>query len=252
MEHSQNSLVDAQFGPRAKAYVASQVHSSGDDLKRMGAMLQGHSHAAVLDLGCGGGHVTYTVAPHVASVVACDLSYAMLEAVEREAKDRGLSNISVQQGSAEHLPFENGQFDWVLSRYSAHHWHNLPTALSEIARVLKPGGTVLLADLAAPTDPKADTFLQAIEMLRDPSHIKSRSPDEWKRLMADARLRVKSVDSGRLRMEYRSWLERMNTPALHDDAIISLQKVATRDMRTYFEITEDGDFSVDTVFIVAD
>src|SRR6185312_3903729 len=69
------------YGPRAQDYVASAVHGSGADLDQIAATLQGHADARVLDLGCGGGHVGYRVAPLVREVVACDPTASMLEAV---------------------------------------------------------------------------------------------------------------------------------------------------------------------------
>ena len=79
--------------PRAAAYVASAVHSSGADLDQIEAFVRGRAGARVLDLGCGGGHVSYRVAPHVREVVACDLTPDMLAQVKRPAAERGLANI---------------------------------------------------------------------------------------------------------------------------------------------------------------
>ena len=87
--------------------------------------------ARVLDLGCGGGHVSYRVAPHVREVVACDLTPDMLTQVKRAAAERGLSNIVARQGAAERLPFADASFDIVLSRYSAHHWRDFEAGLRE-------------------------------------------------------------------------------------------------------------------------
>ncbi len=81
------------------------MHGAGEDLEQIEALLRGHAEARVLDLGCGGGHVSYRASPHVASVVACDLTRDMLDAVERTAAARGLSNITVRQAAAEALPF---------------------------------------------------------------------------------------------------------------------------------------------------
>jgi SAM-dependent methyltransferase len=72
---------------------------------------------------------------------------------------------------AEVLPFADSHFDCVISRYSAHHWHDVPAALREVRRVLKPDGLALLIDTAGGETPLLDTHLQAIEILRDPSHI---------------------------------------------------------------------------------
>ncbi|MGH6979590.1 MAG: class I SAM-dependent methyltransferase, partial [Stellaceae bacterium] len=121
----QEALVVAQFGPRAAAYVNSATHSQGEDLKQLAALLKGRGDARVLDLGCGGGHAAFAVAEHVKEVVAYDLSQEMVEAVAAEAKRRGLSNVTIRQGAVETLPFKDSEFDFVMTRFSMHHWTDL-------------------------------------------------------------------------------------------------------------------------------
>ncbi len=105
MTTTHQNLVASQFGPQAAAYVASPVHAQGEDLQQMAAAVRGMAGARVLDLGCGGGHVSFNVAPHVREVVAYDLSRDMLGAVAATAQARGLANIATQQGTVESLPF---------------------------------------------------------------------------------------------------------------------------------------------------
>ena len=66
----QARVVEAQFGPRAEAYLQSAVHSQGADLEAFASLLADSAGARLLDLGCGGGHMAFTAAPHVAEVVA--------------------------------------------------------------------------------------------------------------------------------------------------------------------------------------
>ena len=138
---TQEDLVSGQFGSRAAAYLSSAVHAQGRDLENLAALVRDKPQAKVLDLGCGAGHVSFHVAPHVREVVAYDLSAEMLDVVGLAATQRGLTNITTQAGMAEHLPFADASFDYVLSRYSAHHWRDLDAGLRETARVLKPAGT---------------------------------------------------------------------------------------------------------------
>ena len=83
--HSHNENVDSQFGPQAHAYLASPVHAQGEDLERMAGLVGRRPDAVALDLGCGGGHAAFRLAPLVGKVVACDLSEAMLGVVAGEA-----------------------------------------------------------------------------------------------------------------------------------------------------------------------
>src|SRR5258708_22430679 len=128
------SVVTGQFGPRAAAYVTSAVHAQGEDLQRLGEMVRGHGAARALDLGCGGGHVSFHVAPHVAEVVAYDLSEEMLAAVQSSAAERGLGNIVTRQGAVERLPFEEASFDFVISHLLSHHWRHFATCLCQAQR----------------------------------------------------------------------------------------------------------------------
>ena len=76
----------------------------------------------ILDAGCGPGHTALTFAPHVAQVVGVDLSDQMLDQGRRLAAERGLTNVEFRTGDVEALPFDSGEFDVVVTRYSAHHW----------------------------------------------------------------------------------------------------------------------------------
>jgi SAM-dependent methyltransferase len=119
----QHALVGRQFGSQAEAYLASGVHAAGADLERLSRRADASRPARVLDLGCGAGHVSYALARGGASeIVAYDLAPQMLAVVAAEARQRGHANIVTDQGPAERLPFDSARFDWVVSRFSAHHW----------------------------------------------------------------------------------------------------------------------------------
>jgi SAM-dependent methyltransferase len=240
-----------QFGPRADAYVSSKVHAAGPDLTAMVAHLQSAPVADLLDLGCGGGHVSLHAAPLVGQVTAYDLSEAMLSAVGRTAEGRGLRNISLRQGSAESLPFPDASFDRVISRYSAHHWLDVPVALNEVRRVLRPDGLLVMMDVFAPAHPLLDSYLQTIEMLRDPSHVRDYSLRDWNAMLNDAGFAPGPAQCWRLHLEFQSWVERINTPKPHIPALLSLQNAAAAEVKSHFEIQSDGSFTLDTMSILA-
>ncbi len=250
-KRTHEAVVNAQFGARAAAYLESAVHAAGNDLDALAACARGQPAARVLDLGCGAGHVSFAVAPHVRDVVACDLSPEMLGMVEEAAKKRGLANIATEKGVAEHLPFPAASFDLVLSRYSAHHWRDLDAGLCEIARVLKPGGIVAIVDSISPGRPRLDTFLQAIELLRDPSHVRSRSFGEWTAALSGAGLDPKNARAFKVRLEFASWIARMRTPEIQAGAIRALEAAMPADVASYFDIGPDGSFTLDVALFEA-
>ncbi len=181
--------VQRQFGDVAANYSTSAVHVSGPELL---ALLDAHPFSAtdrVIDAGTGTGHTALAVAPLVAEVVAVDLTTSMLDQGRMLAAERGISNVTFTVGDIEHLEFAAGSFDVAVSRYSAHHYPHPERGIAEIARVLKPGGVFLLADVVSPEDPTADTYLNAIEVLRDPSHVRDHRVDQWQHHVRGRRLR---------------------------------------------------------------
>lgn len=243
--------VDKQFGEQANAYLTSAVHASGRDLVRLAERLYGASDAKVLDMGCGAGHASFVAAQHVKEVIAYDLSEKMLAVVRASADERGYHHLSTQQGYAESLPFADAAFDIVISRYSAHHWHDVGSALREVYRVLKPGGRVIFMDVSAPGNPVLDIWLQTVEALRDTSHVRDYSPGEWLTLMTEAGLAVQAVSQDKLELEFTSWTERMRTPEVMVQAIRAYQQAAPEDVHNYYAVRPDGSFSTDIIFIEA-
>lgn len=247
MTQSHHSFVNAAYSPRANEYLTSAVHASGEDLDQIEAAVRGCSTARALDLGCGGGHVCYRVAPQVAEVVALDLSQQMLETVLHAASERGLHNITARQGAAESLPFADQVFEFVLSRFSAHHWRDLEAGLREARRVLGPKGRAIFVDSVAPAAALLDSHLQTIELLRDPSHVRNYTTPEWIAALARAGFETVSIRSRRLRIEFSSWIGRTRTPALLADAIHALQENAPKEVRDHFGIEPDGSFLLDAM-----
>jgi SAM-dependent methyltransferase len=251
MTKAHDALVADQFGPRAEAYVTSAVHAGGPDLDRLEAVAAAHAGGRALDLGCGGGHVAYRLALHMAEVTAYDLSDGMLAAVARTAAERGLTNVSTRQGRAERLPFKDADFDFVASRFSAHHWSDLQAGLNEARRVLRPGGRAVFIDGMAPARPAVDTHLQTIELLRDTSHVRDYAADEWVGALHRAGFTVEAMTRQRLRLEFASWVERMRTPALYAEAILALQAGASAEVRDALAIEADGSFLLDVIVLQA-
>ena len=248
---SHHDNVEKQFGSQASAYLTSAVHASGRDLQRLAERLADFPQAKVLDMGCGAGHASFTAAGQVAEVTAYDLSSQMLEVVAAAAKEKGFSNIVTQQGYAETLPFADASFDVVISRYSAHHWHDVGQALREVKRVLKPGGVIIVMDVMSPGHPVRDVWLQTVEALRDTSHVRNYSSGEWLTLATEAGLVVNQLLTDRLPLEFSSWVARMRTPEPLVEAIRLYQQSASAEVKAYFELQEDGSFTSDTILFEA-
>ncbi len=234
--------VNRQFSQAADNYATSKVHAAGEDLQEMVRFARLSGSERVLDAGCGAGHTALTFAPHVAEVVAYDLSTAMLAQVDKLAKDRGLTNIRTEEGDVEALPFADGSFDLVVSRYSAHHWPAPTRALAEIRRVLKPGGSFLLSDIVSFDDFTTDTFLQAMELLRDPSHVRDHTIAQWLAMLTAAGLAGEMVFSWPVPLEFDPWVARIHTPAQNVAMLRTLLDGAPREVREALQIQPNYDY----------
>jgi ubiquinone/menaquinone biosynthesis C-methylase UbiE len=248
---SQQQKVVEQFGPRAQAYLGSAVHAQGLDLQQLtqlAGVLATNTPLRVLDIGCGAGHASFAVAPHAAEIIAYDLSEAMLQVVRQTAESRQLPQLRTCQGAAEQLPFEADRFDLVISRFSAHHWLDPRAALREVVRVLRPGGQLCLIDIIGPQGRHAsllDTHLQAVELLRDPSHVRDYSPAQWLAMLAEADLLTETWQAWRLPMEFASWVARMQTPAPRVELIRQLWSQAPQEVRDYFAVDAQANFQLE-------
>ncbi|WP_156681024.1 class I SAM-dependent methyltransferase [Sphingomonas profundi] len=245
MTVDQHQETIGHYGPRASAYVVSAVHASGPDLDQLEALLTGRGSDRVLDLGCGGGHVSYRAAPHVGQVVACDVTPAMIAAVLTEAAERGIGNIVGEVAPAEALPFDDASFDAVLCRFTAHHWSDLRAGLAEARRVSKPGALLVFIDTVAPDDRASDTHLQVVEYLRDPSHVRNYSVAELADGLSQAGFAVESKMVRSLHMDFAVWTQRTNTPPDNVAMLRRLQHEAGAEVRRQLAIGKDGSFDLE-------
>lgn len=247
----QQALVAEQFGNTAAAYLNSAVHSTGADLEAVKAIVQRYKAPIVMDLGCGAGHISFAVAPYAETVVAYDLSEQMLAVVAETAQQRGLENIVAKQGEAEKLPCPDQAFDVVVTRFSAHHWADVPAAMKEVHRVLRPKGVAVIIDIVAPENPLHDTTLQAVELLRDASHVRDYRRSEWVSMLEVANFSIERMNDWRLKMVFDDWIARMRTPSARVVAIRSLLDTAPEETRAYLSVGTDYSFFIDAALFEA-
>ncbi|MGE3151478.1 MAG: class I SAM-dependent methyltransferase [Nitrospiraceae bacterium] len=145
---------------------------SGDDL--------------VLDVACGPGLVACEFAKVAQHVTGVDLTETMIQQAMNRQKELGLTNLSWDIGTASPLPYASDSFSIVVTRYSFHHFLDPKAVLTEMIRVCKPKGVVLIADAALPAD-KAEAY-NHMEKLRDPSHTRALSYESWEQLLGQSGL----------------------------------------------------------------
>jgi ubiquinone/menaquinone biosynthesis C-methylase UbiE len=177
------TVVD-QFSKQADHFAKLPGHAEADALfVRMAEVGPGDE---VLDVACGPGLVACAVAPYARRVTGIDLTPAMIERARALQAERGLANLDWLVGDVTPLPFPGARFSVVLTRYSFHHFLDPRAVLAEMVRVCRPGGRVLVADLALPAE-KAEAY-DRVERLRDPSHVRVLAEAELVALLAEAGL----------------------------------------------------------------
>jgi ubiquinone/menaquinone biosynthesis C-methylase UbiE len=242
----QHDLATRQFGSTAAHYLASSVHATGADLDRIAHLVRNSQVSSALDLGCGAGHASFALARGGARrVVAYDLAAQMLEVVTAEAAARGHGQIETCAGPAERMAFEDATFDVVVTRYSAHHWLDVRRAIHEAARVLKPGGVLVVIDVLAPENPLMDTVLQTVEILRDLSHVRNYRESEWRALFESADYCEPTVHRWKLPMEFNSWVARIGTSRSRIDALQVVFDELPSEAREYFAVSREHSFAID-------
>lgn len=242
MNDAQSRRIREQFGPAAAAYVTSIGHAGGDDLEHLLTWGRLARPSRVLDVATGGGHTALAFAGLAERVVAYDLTEDMLRAARGFINGRGVGNVAYVAGDVETLPFRDGAFPMVTCRIAAHHFANVGAAVRQIARVLAPGGSLLLQDILGHDDAQIGRFITEVERRRDPSHVRAYRAREWTALLRGAGLTVMDETRTTKVRVWADWTGRMRMPT---DALRNLEQFirsAPADHRAAFDfrLTADG------------
>jgi SAM-dependent methyltransferase len=127
----------------------------------------------VLDVACGPGLVVCAFARVARHATGIDVTPAMLDRARAVAAEAGITNVTWKQGEVLPLPFADGSFSIVVSRFAFHHFERPEAVLAEMRRVCRSGGRVVVCDLMASDDPRKAARFHEIEILRDPSHVRA-------------------------------------------------------------------------------
>ncbi|HVP38546.1 MAG TPA: methyltransferase domain-containing protein [Candidatus Saccharimonadales bacterium] len=187
------SDIQKQFAATAPGYAASDCHAHGATLQVLVELAQVQAGDWVLDLATGTAHSAMALPPAAGVVVGLDLTLAMMREGRAMADERGLGHLRFVAGDAQELPFADAAFDRVVSRIAPHHFLDIGAALREVRRVLRPGGRFAMIDNSTPGDPVTDLFVDTLERLHDPTHVRAYSPAEWRSLCREAGLTVLEV-----------------------------------------------------------
>lgn len=233
--------VKEQFSRNAEKYVESESHARGKDLPVLLQWIEPQSHWQALDIATGGGHVAKALAPFVNYVYATDLTKGMLENTAKHLR-KDYSNIGFIVADAESLPFVDQSFDVVTCRIAPHHFPNPQKFIAEAARVLKDEGLFLMIDNVSPELPFLADFLNTLEYLRDESHARCLTVDEWRTLLKANRLQEVKAHLRRKTQNYPVWLERTASGKEQRERVNKFVLAVDENIKDYFNIKIQGEF----------
>jgi SAM-dependent methyltransferase len=189
------------WSARADAFRASEPHREGADLDLVVEWCEPDEGVKALDVATGGGHVARRLREAGCEVVTVDPAPGMKPDVV---------------GRAEHLPFDDGSFDVVVCRIAAHHFPEIEAAVAEMARVSER--LLVIDDLLFDGE-----GVEEAHRLRDPTHVRSYTEDEWRELVVANGFEVEQVEIfGERRLALEPWLDRVDTPDADRHRILEL------------------------------
>ncbi|MCS6937313.1 MAG: methyltransferase domain-containing protein [Candidatus Bipolaricaulota bacterium] len=206
-------LVQEEFDRQAERWVRRALSAEERAmLERMVQAAEVSSSDRVLDVACGTGLVSFALAPSVAEVVGVDISGGMLAKARQVRHQRGVRNVHFVLAEAEHLPAPDESFDAVVCRFGIHHFVQPDVQVREMARVLKKEGRLVIVDTISSEDPQEAQLHNALERLRDPTHVRMLALSELTELVARTGLRVRDARVYPQERDYDQWMEVINEP----------------------------------------
>jgi SAM-dependent methyltransferase len=207
------------WSQRADAFRDSPTHREGPDLDLLVEWCEPGHDVKVLDVATGGGHVARRLREAGCTVVTVDPAPGMKADVI---------------APADHLPFEGGSFDVVTCRIAAHHFPDIRAAVQEMTRV---SNRLLVVE----DNLFRGEHVEEAERLRDPTHVRCYSEDEWRDIVTTAGFDVEQVEHFDRRQSLDAWLDRVDTPP---DAAARIRALLA-------DRIEDGMLAFDSILLKA-
>lgn len=213
MISSNAKTIQKSFTEQAKNFETKSMNFTKQEyLEHMISYVKPQKTDTVLEVAAGTCICGRFLAPFVKKVTCLDMTTAMLAVGKETAGKQGFWNMDFVQGDAGKLPFSDESFDIVISRLAFHHFPNPKRCFSEMVRVLKTGGKQVVIDMEAAEEVLRHTE-DEIETLRDPSHMRNLSKEEFTKMFRESRLSITTMDCTELPVSLSAWLALTNTPA---------------------------------------
>ena len=205
MKSTHNDLIIEQFTRQATPFAEKPEHRDAAIMERLLRFSGVRGDDTVLDVACGPGLLACAFAAVARNVTGIDLTPAMIEKAREWQHSQNRPNVTWDLGDSTALPYPDGAFSMVITRYSFHHFPDPLKAWKEMVRVCRKGGTVMVVDVALP--PEKAAAYDRFETLRDPSHARALTLTEFPEMARQVGLTEIRTDFYRLEMESERQLE---------------------------------------------
>jgi ubiquinone/menaquinone biosynthesis C-methylase UbiE len=236
------STSSKRFNSIAGNYATSEVHISSPTLARLHTLVP--AIQSICDVASGAGHTGLSFAGVATRIVAVDPAPNMLAQIRKLSAMRGVE-VETVEAFAESIPLATASFDLVVCRLAAHHFTDLHKAMTEMTRLAKSGGHVAIIDMEGDGHPSLDALNHDIEVMHDPTHVRSYTVTQWRQFFEERMLEVVAcenrcweIPSG---LTVKRWCELGQSGAEALQAIHDRLVAAPSDWLSQLEITRDAD-----------
>ena len=213
MSHDAHRLVRDQFGRTAARFAASGAAGRLSPVESLVRLVEPAPEDVVLDVACGPGRLLGHFAEHAQLAVGVDLTPEMLTLARARPAGPGRGPVRLVLGEAERLPFQDATFTVVTTTLAIHHYGDPARVLEQMVRVCQPGGKIAVSDTVGSPDGSKRALQNAIERLRDPSHVEVWSVDGLEGLLTSLGLVITGRAGGSNAREFMEWCRLADTPA---------------------------------------
>jgi ubiquinone/menaquinone biosynthesis C-methylase UbiE len=234
-------LILDQFTRQATPFSTANTITDANALRMIVDAARPRPQDTVLDIACGGGIIVCAFAPEVRHATGIDMTPAMLDRARQLAADKRITNVTWDQGDVGALPYPDGAFDIVVTRFSMHHFLDPVAVLQEMQRVCAPNGRVVVVDMYASDNPTKAAEWNKLEKLRDPSHVRCLPLSELKALFDTVGLGIPRASFYELRDNVTNLLARSFPNPGDNSKIIDMFTASAQDDRLGIPVQRQGD-----------
>ncbi len=245
MSHSKT--VGTEFARQARTFASDALLKSPELTERIADALEHFASERILDVGCGPGVLTPVLGARARLLVGVDLTAEVV----RLARERHghLANVGFVRGVVERLPFAAASFDAVVLRLALHHFEHPADGLREVRRLIRRGGRVVVLDILTSDDAATAALHNAIEILRDPSHVRFVPLETLRETGRAAGLTLVREESWQHARDFTAWARVINEPKRMAALEVVLRQLTAAGIRAGIDLRdENGELHLDYQF----